>query len=537
MPTKLQAVTVATSGGGSSTVAIPLGTTTGAGLLVAFGFGRATQSSITDTGGRTWTPFASIVNLNNPLGSSTFYSVWTAPTGAGGDSPTVTIHGASSNWIQGSVVEVGSCDTSTTPISVFATKVQGTTGTAVTIGPTGTSGASELAISFFGEDGGGANWTAPSGWATAVQQSPLNVGVSWLSVASQTVTAAWTSGTIDVQGGVIVVIKAASGGLTLGLTGQTASFTGGALAPSAASALTGQSATFTGGTITVSGNLTLALTGLTSSFTQGVLALSSAKALTAQSASFTQGTLSPSGSLSITGQTATFAPGALSPSASMGVAGQTATFTQGTITASTGSNLTLALTGLSSSFSEGSLGLSVSAAVAGLSSTFSEGAISATPAFGLSGQSATFTPGTFGETASFGLLGQNASFTQGQITAAGGNLTLSLSGLTAAFSQGLMSASGGDVPMSGDTHDGGTQVVRESHYRKVMKLKPKKGQVQRADLVAEPVMARTASIALHTNDDDEVLNAYFAAEDAEIEAIAEQLTQIAGHLVTQLTRK
>lgn len=204
-PTERQAVAAATSGGGSTHQDITLAATAASNLLVAFCFGRASFTGIADTGARTWTPYASITNYTNTNGPS-FYSVWTAPTGAGGDTPTVTCTAGSSNWVQGAVVEVAAGNVSTTPFSTFAVESQGTVSTAVTIGPTGTSGANELAISFVGDDGG-STWTAPAGWATAVQQGSLTVGVSWLSVNSQTVTAAWTLSVQENSGGVIVVVK------------------------------------------------------------------------------------------------------------------------------------------------------------------------------------------------------------------------------------------------------------------------------------------------------------------------------------------
>lgn len=204
--TERQASAVATSGGGATSVAMTLGSATAAsGLLVAFGFTRDTFTTISDTGGRTWTQQFSFTNANG----NTAFKVWTAPTGVGGDTPTVTANTSASNWVQGCLVEVAGCDTSTTPVSVSATQTQGTAGTTLSIGPTGTSGASELAIAFVGDDGG-STWTAPAGWATAIQQGSLAVAVSWKSVASQTVTAAWTLSANEPCGGVVLVIKAAA---------------------------------------------------------------------------------------------------------------------------------------------------------------------------------------------------------------------------------------------------------------------------------------------------------------------------------------
>lgn len=86
---------------------------------------------------------------------------------------------------------------------------------------------------------------------------------------------------------------------------------------------------------------------------------------------------------------------------------------------------------------------------------------------------------------------------------------------------------------AGDTHDGGTQVVRESHYRKTLKLK-KKG-VQRQDLIDEEIARLIADRPIVLNkvtDDDDVITAYLTVESEELD----QLTEIAGHLAAHLTR-
>jgi hypothetical protein len=84
-----------------------------------------------------------------------------------------------------------------------------------------------------------------------------------------------------------------------------------------------------------------------------------------------------------------------------------------------------------------------------------------------------------------------------------------------------------------DTHDGGTQVVRESHYKKILRPKKLKGQViQRADLVAEAVMPLSANkmptriIQNNVTDDDAVITAYLTHETIEIDKLAESLTEI-----------
>jgi hypothetical protein len=84
-----------------------------------------------------------------------------------------------------------------------------------------------------------------------------------------------------------------------------------------------------------------------------------------------------------------------------------------------------------------------------------------------------------------------------------------------------------------DTHDGGTQVVRESHYKKILRPKKLKGQViERADLVAEAVMPLTADkmpmriVQNKVTDDDAAITAYLTHETSEIDQIAESLAEI-----------
>jgi hypothetical protein len=87
-----------------------------------------------------------------------------------------------------------------------------------------------------------------------------------------------------------------------------------------------------------------------------------------------------------------------------------------------------------------------------------------------------------------------------------------------------------------DTHDGGTQVVRESHYKKILRPKKLKGQViQRADLVAEAVMPLSANkmptriIQNNVVDDEEAITVYLTHETIELDSladIAEGLTKL-----------
>lgn len=397
--TVLQAVAKAVSGGGATTVGIVPGSATSAtGLLLAFGTCRAAFAAtpVTDTGGRTWSPVSAVIFTGT---SGLNYGLWTAPTGAGGDTPTVTIHGASSNWIEGCLVECATCDTSTTPISVSATHSQTTSGTTLTLGPTATCGANEVAVSFVGCDGA-STFTAPVGWATVTQQGSLVVGVSNLSVNNQPITAVWTVSANDNVGGIVVSVKAAGGsGVTVNLAGQTGTFSEGTPTPAIAYGLTGQTATFAEGAIT--------------------RAVASA----------------------LTGQTATFSLGTITPAISYGLAGQTATFAEGVITASTGGNVTLSLGGQTATFSQGALSAAIAYPVMGQSITSSEGAIASSLTYGLSAQTGTFS--------------------EGVITAqVMGDVTIQLGGLTAIFALGTISISGQDMPVVTVPSQGGSGFVR-----------------------------------------------------------------------------
>jgi len=89
------------------------------------------------------------------------------------------------------------------------------------------------------------------------------------------------------------------------------------------------------------------------------------------------------------------------------------------------------------------------------------------------------------------------------------------------------------IVATGDTHDGGTQVVRESHYRKKLRL-PKKA-LQRQDLIDEEIARLIAEKPVSLQkvvDDDEAITVYLAVESSEID----ELTHLAGELVSHLTK-
>lgn len=381
--------------------------------------------TLTDNKGNTWVQ-AKTATYN---GTGSHITLYTCINGTGGAGHTVTAAWTSVAF--GGVgfsefLGVGAGTLDATPAVV--------TGTAATgLGPSiTTTVANELVVNLLGtrstspvatDSGSGFTITSKAATTNLIGAMSFAVPVSSGTVSKDTFS--WT--TSSTFGTLAVSIKPAAGsGLTLGLTGQSATFTPGSLTPSQSLAVTGQTASFTAGT-------------LGSASTIGV---------TGQSASFTPGTLTPSAALALAAQTATFTAGALGLTSTLGLQSQSATFTQGTITAGGASDLTLALTGSAASFSPGSLTPASTVAVTGQSGAFSPGSLSAQNLTALLGQSSSFAPGTLAPSASFGLLAANASFSQGTISVAGGDVTLSLSGLTASFSTGQMIASGADQPVT-----------------------------------------------------------------------------------------
>jgi hypothetical protein len=216
----------------------------------------------------------------------------------------------------------------------------------------------------------------------------------------------------------------ASPDVTLTLSGQTATFTGGTIAQTVAYGLTAQTATFTEGAPTLTASY--ALSAQTSTFTEGSLSVSLTYALSGQTSTFAQGTITAVPTYGLTAQSATFTQGSLAPAIDYSLTGQSATFTEGTISATQGGDVTLSLTGQTA--------------------TFAEGALAASLAYALSGQSATFSEGTISRALAYALTSQTATFSEGTITAeAGGDVTIQLSGLQALFSVGQISANGGDA--------------------------------------------------------------------------------------------
>jgi hypothetical protein len=162
--------------------------------------------------------------------------------------------------------------------------------------------------------------------------------------------------------------------------------------------------------------------------------------------------------------------------------------------------------------------------MAGQSIAVSAGALTAATSMTITALSASFASGTLAVALDIALIGQSATFTPGTLTVPG-DVTVSITGLTATFAAGVMSI----APIVQDTHDGGTQVVRASHYRKILRLKPKPGALERADRVAEAVLPLTADRRIVQNkviDDEAVLMVYLTQEADEMAMIGQFLEKL-----------
>lgn len=112
-------------------------------------------------------------------------------------------------------------------------------------------------------------------------------------------------------------------------------------------------------------------------------------------------------------------------------------------------------------------------------------------------------------------------------------------GEVTAFDGGQQTADAPPVPPSpiaADTHDPGTQVIRESHLKKFLKekqRKPKKGAIERADLLAERHTVEGKSVtqsAQQVGDDEMALMVYLADESVHLTAIVDTVVKLLGDL-------
>ncbi len=343
------------------------------------------------------------------------------------------------------------------------------------------------------ETGGGANFRRLlTAYDSAPDGSPTP-GVSWsgaedyAGIAFIINVGASTDPALTGQTGTFTV-GAVTPSLSLSISGQTATLTAGAVTPNLSLALVGQSATFSAGAVTPS--IDKGITGQTATFSSGSLSPELTVALTGQTATFTSGsvTASTSSAIVLDGQTSTFSSGVLTPEISIALTGQTATFTSGSLASSTDGNVSLM--GQTGTFTAGTLSPELALGITGQAATFTAGNVLASLDIGIVGQTATFTQGALTPSLTVELTGQTATFTAGQVGAPSGDLTVALMGQTATFTAGALS-----VPSTATEGGGGYLYWRKSRKewedeRKKLKVTPK--EITRvAQKVARSVIADT----------------------------------------------
>lgn len=235
-----------------------------------------------------------------------------------------------------------------------------------------------------------------------------------------------------------ISVPAPTADVTVALTGQSVTASGGSVTPSAAKALSGQAATSAAGTVAPSA--VKALSGSAGTASAGTVAPSTAKALTGSAATASAGTVTTGSDVTaaLTGQAATAAAGTLTPSRTVPLSGQAATASAGTMT--TGSDVVAALTGQSATASAGSVGVSTTKALTGDVATASAGTVAPDRSKALTGQAATGTAGTVTPSRTVPLSGEQATTATGTLTAPG-NVTVALSGIGATASAGTLGLS------------------------------------------------------------------------------------------------
>jgi len=270
------------------------------------------------------------------------------------------------------------------------------------------------------------------------------------SVASANVTVALTGQVATFASGTL------SPSTSVAMTGQAASFAPGQLiAVLPTIGLSGYSgpgispdyrqlfrARMLSSTVAASPDVTVGLTGQSASFATGTLLPATTVPLSGQAITSNAGVLSPASTLALSGRSATFAPGTLTPNTQVPVSGQSATFTPGVMSA--GNDVTVALTGQAAAFTAGILAPSTTLALTGGAASFAAGNLLATPTVGLTGQSLTATAGTLTPSSQVPITGLAATFTGGLLGVAG-DVTVALTGLSATFTAGQMSVQG-DLP-------------------------------------------------------------------------------------------
>jgi len=255
--------------------------------------------------------------------------------------------------------------------------------------------------------------------------------------------------------------SAAPANVTVGLTGQSSTFSPGSIGPSSSVAITGASISSSVGSVLAASQIVV--TGQSSTTAAGAIVPSAQRALTGQGSTFSSGAVVPGLQVTLVGQAATFASGTLALGSTVVLTGQSASFTAGNLVASGGGNVTLALTGQSSSFTAGALLPSSAAALTGQAITSTTGGIAPARTLAFTGQSATFAAGNLLPSSAVGVAGQSATFTAGNVTAPNG-VTLALTGQAASFTSGSITPSA-TVGLTGQsiTSSAGTLATANAH--------------------------------------------------------------------------
>lgn len=230
---------------------------------------------------------------------------------------------------------------------------------------------------------------------------------------------------------------AASGGVTVALTGQSATVGEGALGPQTAVAASGVAATSTEGALAPSSEVPVG--GQAAVFTGGQLLPDLRATLTGQSLAAAGGVFGVSLAPSLAGVTSTTGAGSLANALAVALAGEAATLAQGTLTASTGSNVTVALTGLAATLALGAFGPVASIGLAGEAAAASGGAVGLGTAASLTGQTAGAAQGALAPQVGITLAGEAANASAGFLAP---SLAAYLSGETINSYYGLVTVGG-----------------------------------------------------------------------------------------------
>lgn len=230
---------------------------------------------------------------------------------------------------------------------------------------------------------------------------------------------------------------ATGGGVTVALTGQSATVGQGAFGPRSAVVASGLSATSAEGALAP---VTAApIAGQAAVFTGGQLLPDLRASLSGQSLAASGGVFGVSLAPSLAGVTSTATSGSLANALAVALAGEAATLAQGTLTASTGSNVTVALTGLAATLALGAFGPVASIGLAGEAAAASGGAVGLGTAASLTGQTAGAAQGALAPQVGITLAGEAANASAGFLAP---SLAAYLSGETINSYYGLVTVGG-----------------------------------------------------------------------------------------------